>query len=1079
MPYQLPENGGLASAAMMTPENVAYLAEHGVHELMGKMLQHFESQLAMDHTVKPIRCWTEFLEDYMGKPRSKPRTIPAPAEVPSVAVAEPVILPIAKVQEEVALIHRTLQSVLDTSVEWTTRVQERNLVLQQLMVAFQQVATPVARIIIEERGLPPAGRSIKALPADPDKYLCAGLVVRIAVTPQTVASFRTREAAAKVLGHELKGVRAVLAANIPGLHMPLGIEVRHLGLAAWVSTQLPLTEEDVVYGGLEGGRRMVSRDAEMEFLMQQLGEQLNLKAHRAGLKRATSRVIYGPADIQGYRYPPENRLYLLNLSRLFPPTTPDPDHRSGHLHRLLRPEAVWRHSRPLNPDVFSPYLNTTADVDDVKACTRRVTVTRLPHVIRRLQGISVDTLTPEELVHVMHVNGANCRYLGQLLPLTDSLPVRVMIVLCSEIVARAFRSIVEDNWYDIAHLEGKLDAQYEMRTFTLFHALLDETPDGSSFWADVLLPRICEKYGEPLLLLTKRMVDRPLIFRRSCALLGVRFGLMDIKTFKEFEESGADRAPLGMRVQLLPVAKMPVMPEPTLAERHFLEGRIVEAAAVTETILAKKSKLTSDMSPSLVPVLRSLAKIYAMMGEDKVGLVEQHLQHVLRIREATAGNDAAKAHALRELGEFHLLKATHEAAQPFVEEALRLARQAFGEGHPQMAVLLNMLGSLCFLRGEHKACLDMFKAAMEIRQKHYGLEHPQYADSLVFIGMFYTNQGMPVQAITFLQSAAKIITESGNPILTGQELARIQFHQAVALYFLGRHGEALQLFRECQPGLERALGPKASEVTSCTEFMLAIEHRHAPISMATLGSPRGLLKTQTFTAPSEAGSQKSRQEETRSEASGRADPAAGPSLKDTKPAKPQAQAMPARPAEELQRLLAAGKYTEAIPIMQHLMEAYDGDLAGLSSEEFLDMLTQYAHVLQHATQQEAIQAYKRLVDVKEVMFGLQHPEVALALEDLANSLASHSMYAEAAFAFERAGAIWSHNQPTTSKELADCFEKLANLHFFFGRRSASLRVWDRVFLLRRQLLGDSHEDTQRSKKAMDALYEEIRRLEEG
>lgn len=37
---------------------------------------------------------------------------------------------------------------------------------------------------------------------------------------------------------------------------------------------------------------------------------------------------------------------------------------------------------------------------------------------------------------------------------------------------------------------------------------------------------------------------------------------------------------------------------------------------------------------------------------------------------------------------------------------------------------------------------------------------------------------------------------------------------------------------------------------------------------------------------------------------------------------------------------------------------------------------------------------------------------------------------------------------------------------------------DRVLLLRRQLLGDGHADTQRAKKTMDGLYDEVRRLEE-
>ena len=43
----------------------------------------------------------------------------------------------------------------------------------------------------------------------------------------------------------------------------------------------------------------------------------------------------------------------------------------------------------------------------------------------------------------------------------------------------------------------------------------------AAFWADKLLPQLCAKFGPHLLLLTSKMVDRKVLFRRSCELLGV------------------------------------------------------------------------------------------------------------------------------------------------------------------------------------------------------------------------------------------------------------------------------------------------------------------------------------------------------------------------------------------------------------------------------------------------------------------------------------------------------------------------------------------------------------------------------
>eukprot|EP00669_Euglena_mutabilis_P010645 TRINITY_DN5371_c0_g1_i1.p2 TRINITY_DN5371_c0_g1~~TRINITY_DN5371_c0_g1_i1.p2 ORF type:complete len:213 (+),score=73.90 TRINITY_DN5371_c0_g1_i1:524-1162(+) len=180
----------------------------------------------------------------------------------------------------------------------------------------------------------------------------------------------------------------------------------------------------------------------------------------------------------------------------------------------------------------------------------------------------------------------------------------------------------------------------------------------------------------------------------------------------------------------------------------------------------------------------------------------------------------------------------------------------------------------------------------------------------------------------------------------------------------------------------------------------------------------------------------------------------------------------------MQRLLAEGNYEAAIPLMKDFVETCDRNAALVSSEEFADIVMQYAHLLQHAGRPEAMPAYQRLVLLREAIHGRrQHPAVAQALEDLANAFASNGMYPEAAHSFERAAAIWEATDPPNPEAHARCFEKLANLHLYFGRRSAALRVWDRVLVIRTAALGDSHAETQRTKREMDAIYEQIAALE--
>jgi hypothetical protein len=51
--------------------------------------------------------------------------------------------------------------------------------------------------------------------------------------------------------------------------------------------------------------------------MQQVGKELNLKGHMAGLNSST--FLYGPADIECH-LGKDNRYYVIDFARLFPPT---------------------------------------------------------------------------------------------------------------------------------------------------------------------------------------------------------------------------------------------------------------------------------------------------------------------------------------------------------------------------------------------------------------------------------------------------------------------------------------------------------------------------------------------------------------------------------------------------------------------------------------------------------------------------------------------------------------------------------------------------------------------------------------
>ena len=64
--------------------------------------------------------------------------------------------------------------------------------------------------------------------------------------------------------------------------------------------------------------------------------------------------LCGPFDCEGHISQKDARYYMLDFARLFPCEAITPNSPPGaHLYRLLRPEFVQHHWKPLSSDAFS------------------------------------------------------------------------------------------------------------------------------------------------------------------------------------------------------------------------------------------------------------------------------------------------------------------------------------------------------------------------------------------------------------------------------------------------------------------------------------------------------------------------------------------------------------------------------------------------------------------------------------------------------------------------------------------------------------------------------------------------------
>ena len=116
---------------------------------------------------------------------------------------------------------------------------------------------------------------------------------------------------------------------------------------------LPINENTIVYGSSDAGLSIHTDNVAVMDTMREIGHKLNLKDHKVGAKFAEKNIAT-PVDLEAH-YGFDQRYYLLDFSRMFPPTVPDGT-PSSYLFKLMRPEFVKRYSSPLCSDSFSNFI---------------------------------------------------------------------------------------------------------------------------------------------------------------------------------------------------------------------------------------------------------------------------------------------------------------------------------------------------------------------------------------------------------------------------------------------------------------------------------------------------------------------------------------------------------------------------------------------------------------------------------------------------------------------------------------------------------------------------------------------------
>ncbi|HEU0178664.1 MAG TPA: serine/threonine-protein kinase [Blastocatellia bacterium] len=155
-------------------------------------------------------------------------------------------------------------------------------------------------------------------------------------------------------------------------------------------------------------------------------------------------------------------------------------------------------------------------------------------------------------------------------------------------------------------------------------------------------------------------------------------------------------------------------------------------------------------------------------------LLDQGAEKVLR---ELKDQPAVQAKLLDTIGQLYQSIGLYDRAQPLMEEALKLRRQALGNESPDVATSLNHLGEVGRLKGDYARSEPLFREALAMRRKLLGDESKDVAESLHKMGVLLVDRGSFGEAESLLREALALRRK-----LFGDETAEV----ADSLHSLGR-----------------------------------------------------------------------------------------------------------------------------------------------------------------------------------------------------------------------------------------------------------------------------------------------------
>ena len=333
-----------------------------------------------------------------------------------------------------------------------------------------------------------------------EKYVRANILFKFAVDEEGLFG-GDHEPAAKVAGHELKGLKALFSTNTPGLCFPLMALIDYKGFRLVASSLLPLSKGSLILGSNDAGRTVHADDPILNEKVAVASRVLNLKPHACGLDVDEPVIMPCAVDLEGHQGV-DGRYYILDFSRCFPPVTPKPGVIAGPLYQMFRAEFTKNFKLyPLCSDAYSYFVENHPDAKEhkleVNFALKDLLGVTISMFSRDLVGLMEKevrmkgTLAHFRLTETMHAAGINMRYLGIIIRRLGSHRFTWVLLLemLARIVKQEIRRLLRSK---MVELKQPNDEPLRQAVTVYLNEVFGR--DSAAFWQKELAPRLDKKF---------------------------------------------------------------------------------------------------------------------------------------------------------------------------------------------------------------------------------------------------------------------------------------------------------------------------------------------------------------------------------------------------------------------------------------------------------------------------------------------------------------------------------------------------------------------------------------------------------